>query len=265
MWLAGASHCGCDDAVADSPTKRPSTSPPVDREEQPARIRIAGDEPEVEAERTAQHHRHVVAGGALGGATEHQRRPAEPARIVDRLHRGVLADEQEVSVVGVARRGAEPGQRARVEPHIGVVADDGEERHVARKGGDRGAVVRRGIGEEVDGAQTAGARHVLHDHVWIAGNVPAEMSGEQPSIDVIAAAGAVADDQLDLLALVELGDRIGARIRERKHERRRRDDDPQHGASPSRFLLRAVCHAAPRRDSAAAPGQATFKRSSKTI
>ena len=70
------------------------------------------------------------------------------------------------------------------------------------------------IGEEVDGAQASGARHVLHDHGWLAGNVPAEMARKQPPIDVVAAAGAVADDQLDLLALVEFGDRIGACARE---------------------------------------------------
>ena len=76
---------------------------------------------------------------------------------------------------------------------------------------DRGAVLRRVVVEVIDRAQRARARHVLHHDGRIARNVAPDMARDQPAIDVVAAAGPIADDQVDLPALVEIGDRIGAR------------------------------------------------------
>jgi hypothetical protein len=75
----------------------------------------------------------------------------------------------------------------------------------------------RSVVEVVDRAQTAGARHVLHDHFRIAGNDVPEMARQQPGIDVVAAARAGADDQIDLLAPVEVRDRVCVRRGDRKH------------------------------------------------
>src|SRR5436190_12731838 len=90
----------------------------VDREEQRIAVRITGDELDVEAERVARDGRDVVAGGALGRAAEHQRRTAGTTRVRDRPHVRILAHEQKIGVVGIARRGAEPGQFAWVESYI---------------------------------------------------------------------------------------------------------------------------------------------------
>ncbi len=84
-------------------------------------VGIAHDLLDVEADGVAQDDRHVVAGGAFRGAAEHQRIAAGPARIVDGLHRDVFAHDQDVGVVGEARRGAEPGELARIELRVALV------------------------------------------------------------------------------------------------------------------------------------------------
>ena len=57
--------------------------------------------------------------------------------------------------------------------------------------------------------------------VRIAGDVAADVARDQPRIDVVAAAGAVADDQGDLLALVEIGDAVGGGAVDRASRDRR--------------------------------------------
>jgi hypothetical protein len=64
----------------------------------------------------------------------------------------------------------------------------------------------------------------------IARDVLAEMARDHPPIGVIAAAGAVADDQREAFAAVEVGDRIGVRGRSRSDERDRENrPDMHHG------------------------------------
>ena len=166
--------------------------------------------------------------------------PPVLARIVDGLHRDVLAHDQDVGVVGEARRRAEPVELARIELRVAVAAEHAHQRHVAGEMRDRGAVARRQIVEPVDGAQRSGARHVLHHHVGMAGDVAAEMAADQPRIDVVAAARPVADDQRHRLASVEVGDRVGRCRRRRQH---------RPGAWQSQRRQRASCptpgHAVP--------------------
>src|SRR4029077_150343 len=61
------------------------------------------------------------------------------------------------------------------------------------------------IVEIVDRLEAAGSRHVLWNEPWIAGDVAAHVARERPYIDVMAAAGAEADQHLDGLAGVEIG------------------------------------------------------------
>src|SRR5262249_57900639 len=112
---------------------------------------------------------------------------------------------------GKARRGAETGQPTRIKLHIGIAAKKTHERHVARERGDGGAVLRRDIVKVIDCAQTTGARHVLYDHRRMSGNELAEMPRKQPRMDVVAATWPIADDQIDLPALVEVGERVRVR------------------------------------------------------
>ena len=64
--------------------------------------------------------------------------------------------------------------------------------------------------DEIGRAQAAGAGHLLGNDRGIARNVLAEIAAEQPRIGVVAAADAVADDQRDVAALVEIFDAGGA-------------------------------------------------------
>jgi hypothetical protein len=63
----------------------------------------------------------------------------------------------------------------------------------ARESGDRAAVARRLLGEVIRGPDAAGARHHLHGHVRLAGDVAADMAAHQPGIEVDAAAGGAGD------------------------------------------------------------------------
>jgi hypothetical protein len=81
--------------------------------------------------------------------------------------------------------------------HRGVLVD----------GGDHGAVLRPAI-DEIGGANAAGSFHVLNDDARIAGHVLAQIATEGARIEIVAAASAEADDDLDRLALVEIGDAL---------------------------------------------------------
>ena len=63
----------------------------------------------------------------------------------------------------------------------------------------------RDVVEPVRQPQAARAFHVLRQHVRIAGNVLAHVSREHARIEVVGAADAVADVEIDGLALVEIG------------------------------------------------------------
>ena len=111
------------------------------------------------------------------------------------------------------------------------IAEQRLQHDAAADDAERGAVLRRGV-VEVDGRnEAAGARHIAHDHAGIAGEVLAEMAREQPRGRVIGAAGGEADDDGDLLALVEIrGACRSAGERERRQHCRR--DSLHHGISP---------------------------------
>ena len=230
MPLSGLSHSGWEDDNRRKPDEAAVGFLAVGRQEQRIAVRIARDEADIERQRIAQHGRDVVAGGALGGAAEHERGTAAPACVLDRFHRRILARDQQIGIVGVARRGAEPGELARIEPDIGIVADDAQQRHVAGKGGEHGAVLGGGIVKVIDRAQAAGTRHVLDDDGGIARDVLAQMGGDEAPVNVIAAARSIPDHQIDHLALVEIRHPIGARRRagQHQHEESRRHPERYH-------------------------------------
>src|SRR5262245_1085232 len=96
---------------------------------------------------------------------------------------------------------------------------------------DDGAVLGRKIVEVVDGAQAAGARHVLHHRGRVAWDEAHDVARHQPRIDVEAAAGAVTDDHGDLLALVEIGNAVGCRRRDGCGGCDRRDENQRASAA----------------------------------
>jgi hypothetical protein len=51
--------------------------------------------------------------------------------------------------------------------------------------------------------ERTGARHILHDDLWMAGDVLGPVFGNQPRIGVVAAAWRGADDHADGLVLEE--------------------------------------------------------------
>jgi hypothetical protein len=108
---------------------------------------------------------------------------------------------------------------------------------------DRGAVLRRRRVQVIDHAQAACSRHLLRHDGGVAGNVLAPEAGEQASIEVVTATGAVGDRQRYGLALVEILDRIrtgGVRESARQYERQARQE-----RRPTRAIRRTMHQLSP--------------------
>ena len=210
MLLSGAEPMRMRRAHRRQPDHAPFHFVLVDGEEQDAAVAITGNQFDVQTEKIAQQDRYIVAGGTFSRPSEHHRRAARTARILDRFDRRVLAQHQQIGVIAIARRGTEPGEFARIKLHIGIAAKKRDQHHVARKQTERGAVLGRDRIDVVRCAQAAGSRHVLHHHARIARDVSADVAREQAGIDVIAAARAKASDQAHLVTAIEVGDFIGA-------------------------------------------------------
>ena len=124
--------------------------------------------------------------------------------VVPALHLGGVPGHAQADLVADA---ADPGVAARVVLRR-AAADQRLHRHAAADHADRGAVLGRDVVEEIREPQAAGAGHVLRHDVGIAGDVLAHVAREHARIEVVVAAGGVADQQLDGLAAVEVGDRL---------------------------------------------------------
>ena len=131
--------------------------------------------------------------------------PAAPVR------RSVLNRSAAVFTGASVRGHADPaGERGRAEPdelaRIGL--DVGQLHHrlarqVARDAADHAAVARRLQRHVVRGDNAGRLRHVLHDDGGVARQFLGEIARQQPRADVVVVADLVADDHLDLPALVE--------------------------------------------------------------
>ena len=154
----------------------------------------------LEAEQVAQDVGHRDALGADAGAGDDQIVGAG-LEILPGLHAGALVHHRHA---GVGVGAADPVELHRVELRVRVIAQQWLERNAALRRADMQAVLVRDIGDVVGHHQAAAARHVAHDHLRIAGDVLADMTRNQPRIDVVAAAGGEADIERDGLVLVEL-------------------------------------------------------------
>ncbi len=154
--------------------------------------------------------RQIVGGGAFGraGDDQHMRQ-----QVLEGQHLGVLAGDAHV---GVAVGAADVNELARI-VRGRHVADQRLQDDPGKSGADRGAVLRRQRIDVAGRFVTAGARHVLRHDGRVAGNVTTDIPRNQPRISVVAAAGRRADDEVDVLALVELLDGVlGVRARGRE-------------------------------------------------
>ena len=183
---------------------------------------IAGDELQLDAEHVAHERRIGVGVGAGAFAAD---REAQLQRVLPGLDRRRVPGRAQRNLVGAA---AEPGELGRIELHPGG-ADQRLDREAAAEGAEHRAVFRGHVVDVVGGVQAAGAGEVLDDEVRVAGKVPAHVAAERARIEVIAAAGGVADDDGDVLALVELGH--GLRLGAGRHRHGRRGPESNVGQS----------------------------------
>src|SRR5262249_49020820 len=187
-----------------------------------------------------------------------EQRVQEPRRRL-RIDAGGAADDQLLleKVVGrLVRRGV-PRRR---HGHFAVDASDPVEtdeieadrlrvpvlyqQHAPHHESDDGAVLGSGIVDVIGRRETAGSRHVLHDDGRIARDMLAKVARYQTRLPAVAAARAGADDERDLPAGVEFGNRLrrGA-SRGEQHRSREEKRDAVHRASqsiPARTVPRVV-------------------------
>ena len=82
---------------------------------------------------------------------------------------------------------ADPGIFARVVLNAGRGAEHLPDRDGLRDDAERGAVARGDVVEIVGAAQAAGAGHVLDDHRRSAGKMRAQMTRDEPAVEVVGA------------------------------------------------------------------------------
>ena len=96
---------------------------------------------------------------------------------------------------------------------------------------DHRAVLRSDVVEIVDRPEATGARHIANDHVRLAGDIAADMAGQEAAPQIRAAAGCIADDDTEVFTLIEICDAVGGG---RLCYRERSDDrDPGSGRNCS--------------------------------
>jgi hypothetical protein len=137
--------------------------------------------------------------------------------VLERLDANGVPCVEEAVRIGHA---AEPLHAGGLETRAGA-AEELVHRRVLIDGRNHGPVLRRTGIDEIGRADAASALHVLHHHSRLARDVLAQIAAERAGIEVVAAAHAEADDDLDGLALVEIGNAL--RIRGRRKAERKPD------------------------------------------
>src|SRR6266508_390623 len=205
----------------------------LDGERDLAGARIAADQANLGAGHVVEHGRKVARRGAgLTGADDQ----LLGEQVLERFHRRVGAGDTDVMI---DRGGAEMDEFGRVVSQPPGVAEQRVEQRVENDGvlqrADHRAVLGCDIIDMRGGGVAGGARHVAHHHGGIAGDMLGQMPGDEPRIDVVAAAGGGADDHVDLPAFEELRGRVlGRRRCDRSHGER----NGQQQAAPHHVLPR---------------------------
>ena len=135
---------------------------------------------------------------------------------------------------------ADPGELPRVELG-GLRAQQRIERDAARNRAECGAVAGRDVVEPVRQPDAAGTLHVLGNDRRISRDMPSHVPGDHPGIDVVPAAHAVADIEVDGPALEEIGRRLSAaaiRASQQHHGGDGNLRDCLHSAAPFALLGR---------------------------
>src|SRR5437763_15948716 len=165
---------------------------------------VAGDELQLGAEDGVHRLREDVGIGARAGAADEDGARVE---VLEARDSGLAPRRAHAHLVV---RAAEPAEFRGLELRA-LGAEQRIERDAAADGAEYRAVLRRRLVQPVRKSQASRAFHVLrHDH-RIAGKLLSHVASEEPGIDIVAAAHAVADVELDHLAFVELALRLGER------------------------------------------------------
>src|SRR5262249_19855317 len=110
-----------------------------------------------------------------------------------------------------------------------------------RHHGQRGAVMGRDFVEIVERGEPAAARHVHRHRGRIARDVADDVARQEPQIEIVVAARRRADNHLELLAAVEIGDWVGeCDVRCRDGEDQREEAAYPHDFHLARFVAESA-------------------------
>ena len=145
---------------------------------------------------------------ALSGDSDHHVRTTLATDVVKRSCLRVLSRHENKRVVRAARGGAQPSEFHRIELNVRIAFHHGHQRQAAIYDSKHSAVAWCPDVDKISRNQACSAWHVLDDERRIAGNMLAHVACEQARVNVVATAGAVPDENLDLLSLIKIRDRI---------------------------------------------------------
>ena len=171
---------------------------------------IAGDDLELGAEHAVENAWELVGVGGLAGAADDQLLREHVFQLGDAA--ALPGDADADLVVGAA----DPGELVGLELRA-LGPQQRIEGGAAADGGDGRAVLRADIVDPVGEPQAAGTFHVLRDDGRVARDVLAEVAGNDARIEIVGAADAVADIEIDVLALVEFRRRLRMGKRDRRN------------------------------------------------
>src|SRR5947207_353701 len=168
---------------------------------------VAGDELQLRAEDGVHRLREDVGIGARAGAADEDVARVE---VLEARDAGLAPRRAHAHLVV---RAAEPAELRGLELRA-LGAEQRIERNAAADGAEHRAVLRRRLVEPIREPQAPRAFHILRHDDRVAGKVLSDVPREKARIDVVAAADAVADVELDHLAFVELALRLAERWRD---------------------------------------------------
>ena len=189
------------------------------RQHDVARAPVAAYNPELRAgigrKRSREQHR---GGAAAGGADS----ILSLTNILERFDAGC---RERGADIDIGHHAADIRHARKIEPGIGI--RHAVERQRLREAAEHGAVPGRDVLEISCGREAPRSRHVLGDDDRVAGQMPRQKLGDQPAVDVVAAARPVSDDHPQRLAAIKIRgrlrpDRQGQRSRKRGRSSKQR-------------------------------------------
>ena len=192
--------------------------------------RITGHQPELGADRCVENFGKLIGVGRLARSADGQ------LVVLDLFQAGDAGRIPGNAHADLVIHAAEPIELGGIELRLGR-AEQRIERSATADRAECRAVLGRDVVKPVREHEAAGAGHVFGNDRRIAGNETSHVPRQQTRIDVVAAAGAVADGEVDVFALVEVRRTLRLPSRAERKDRCRDVWDEAHQTHVGRLRI----------------------------